>query len=105
MCVDKTKVIFLSEALEIVDISSDDFHHHEIFDEYCYTNRKEGQQIFYKAVGNVVITQENVISIKLDPKAQAVFDKKVETALKRHQEDEAIRNKNALKRQEEEEKK
>ena len=69
MCVDKTKAIFLSDVLEIVDMNAEDFHHHDIFANHCYANRKENQTVFYKAVGNVVITNENVLSIKLDSKA------------------------------------
>ena len=104
MCVDKTKAIFLSDVLEIADLNSEDFHQHDIFSNFCYTNRKEDQKVFYKAIGNVVITRENVVSIKLDSKAQSLFDEKAAAALERHQEDEKQRHEHKLKQLEEEKK-
>ena len=87
MSVDKTKSIFLQDALEVIDrsIRAEEeckFLHHDLFTSYLLgaTDKpaadagKAPPDVVMKYVGNVVIPGKHVLSIKLDHRLQKEYE-------------------------------
>ena len=78
MSVDKTKSVFLMDALEVIDRSEkaeEDgrYFYHELFSPYLLSKTNQSDQVL-KYVGNIVIPGKHVKSIKLDHRLQKVYD-------------------------------
>ena len=70
MCVDKTKSVFLQDALELIDKSEKAeeegrYLYHELFTPYLLGKNEMSDQVL-KYVGNVVIPGKHVKTIKID---------------------------------------
>lgn len=79
MCVDKTKSIFLQDALEVIDRSAKAeeecrYLHHELFAHLLAEGVPTEQSHVLKYMGNVVIPGKHVKSIKLDKRLQGVYE-------------------------------
>lgn len=78
MCVDKTKAVFLQDALEIINREDKaNYFDHDLFTPHLlrFTNWKD-QRFILKYVGNVAIPGKHVKTIKLDKDMQAVYEEK-----------------------------
>lgn len=78
MCVDKTKAVFLQDALEILDREdTTNYFDHDLFTPHLLRlpNWKE-QRFILKYVGNVVIPGKHVKTIKLDKEMQGIYEEK-----------------------------
>ena len=78
MSVDKTKSVFLQDALEVIDRSAEAeangrFLHHDLFTPHLLNQTQHPSGLVFKYVGNVVIPGKHVISIKLDNRLNTVF--------------------------------
>jgi small nuclear ribonucleoprotein (snRNP)-like protein len=78
MCVDKTRSVFLQDALEVIDRSPEAeaegrYLHHELFSPYLLGAAKE-QQVVFKYVGNIVIPGKHVRTIKIDHRLQREYE-------------------------------
>lgn len=66
MCIDKTKAIFLQDALEILDKTAPDYVDHELYTPYLIKNKDPSQERVLRFIGNVVIPGKHVVQILLD---------------------------------------
>ncbi len=64
MCVDKTKTLFVQDALEIIDRQSPDYFDHELFTPYLIKveNYQEESKVF-KYAGNIVVPWRHVTKV------------------------------------------
>lgn len=79
MSVDKTRSVFLQDALEVIDRSPEAeaagrYLHHDLFSPQLLGAAEEGQQKVFKYVGNIVIPGMHVVSIKIDHRLHAIFE-------------------------------
>lgn len=65
-CVDKTKALFIENALEIVDTASTDHYKHAVFDDHLYRDKGEGETRCHKMMGGMTIPFAVVKSIKIE---------------------------------------
>jgi small nuclear ribonucleoprotein (snRNP)-like protein len=71
MCIDKTKSVFLQDALEVIDRSPAAeeaclFLNHELFTPHLLNEKQHASGKVLKYVGNLVVPGKHVRSIKLD---------------------------------------
>jgi small nuclear ribonucleoprotein (snRNP)-like protein len=64
-CIDKTKAVFLLDALEIIDKDGSDFMEHDIFNSNMLKGDQEWRQV-HRMMGSVVIPVKHVKKIELD---------------------------------------
>ena len=77
---DKTKSVFLQDALEVIDRSSKAeeegrFLYHELITPYLLNQAHPENDIVLKYVGNIVIPGRHVKSIKMDSRLQEAYDR------------------------------
>jgi hypothetical protein len=64
MCIDKTKAVFLQDALEIIDREAPEYFDHELFTpQLIKTPEYQKYNKILKYVGNIVIPGKHVIKI------------------------------------------
>ena len=67
MCVDKTKTVFVQDALEIIDREAPDYFEHELFTPYLIkAENYQDQAKVFKYVGNIVVPWRHVVKVSLD---------------------------------------
>ena len=81
MCVDKTKAIFVQDALEVIDKTAPDFVNHQMFIPHMIKNADTPYNKVMKYIGNVVIPGNHVKTILLDKKFQKLYDEQHQKVL------------------------
>ena len=63
MAVDQTKTVFLQDALELIDKEDEHYIEHELLSCHMLQKHPEGQRLFLKLVGNIVIPGKHLRKI------------------------------------------
>lgn len=79
MCVDKTKAIFMQDAMEILDREAPDYFDHDLFTPHLLKVKDyENHRYVLKYIGNIVVAGKHVNKIELDHKFEKLFQEKGE---------------------------
>ena len=73
MCVDKTKAIFLQDAIEVLDKNAPEYFEHDLYTPHLIKNNNPEEKKALKYVGNVVIPGKHVKKILLDNRFERIF--------------------------------
>ena len=74
MSVDKTKSVFLQDALEVIDREAPEYFDHELFTPQLI--KMEDYQKYprvLKLVGNVIIPGKSILRIELDKRLEKIY--------------------------------
>lgn len=83
MSVDKTKSIFMQDAMEILDREAPEYFDHDLFTPHLLRVKGDYHEHRYvlKYVGNIVVAGKHVNKIELDHKFEKMYQEKADKML------------------------